>query len=492
MKNGNENEQLITCNLYYQLFSLLTIILSKSCISIIHSDYDISGFYELESNDSQNIYSVLYTILQYVPGENRKLHSLCSMMQISLTEFVSIIEDQFDSTNPFLREVFQLADSKEWSLRYRIVNLCSNQLNPSQRLTVVQSILETLKTLSVPSFLTSLSACYEKFKELESVAANDKEEVIDDAAATAMMDVEALDANSKDSQTEVVTESEILHQQILDYRVVLDILSHLLLNEDQSPLQLSNDTVTMLTSFINTFIGQLESLSGLHNQADLLRHQLLAAILEVEGAIIPYLSDLNTLLTVWSQLVKYCNISADITSSIIKALWTWSQVMINNDSYSDNMNPVCFPEQIAPVTAILPHLECEDLVQTINLLSSLLQPVTPSDTNTVCLTEVCKQVVHVLDLPANANNAEVIGNIIDFMMTMFDLFYEFMIRFGNEKYVPIFKSLQLNQFVYDATNALRSSLNQHDRELDDDCREYLYEILDNAVRFIGWIQGGMK
>lgn len=58
--------------------------------------------------------------------------------------------------------------------------------------------------------------------------------------------------------------------------------------------------------------------------------------------------------------------------------------------------------------------------------------------------------------------------------------------------MPIFKSLQLEQFVYNATNALQTSLNQQEANLDIDCKEYLYEILDNAVRFIDWIQGGMN
>lgn len=65
-------------------------------------------------------------------------------------------------------------------------------------------------------------------------------------------------------------------------------------------------------------------------------------------------------------------------------------------------------------------------------------------------------------------------------------------RFGNEKFVPIFKELNLNQYVYDATNALQTSLTRQESTLDNDCKEYLYEILDNAVRFIDWIQGGMK
>ena len=65
-------------------------------------------------------------------------------------------------------------------------------------------------------------------------------------------------------------------------------------------------------------------------------------------------------------------------------------------------------------------------------------------------------------------------------------------RFGNEKFVPIFQALQLNQYVYDATNALQSALSKNDLDLDDDCVDFLTETLNNAIRFIDWIQGGMK
>lgn len=63
-------------------------------------------------------------------------------------------------------------------------------------------------------------------------------------------------------------------------------------------------------------------------------------------------------------------------------------------------------------------------------------------------------------------------------------------RFGNESYVPVFKELNVTQYVMNATSALQQSLSN--AGLDDDCREYLQEILSNAIRFIDWIQSGMK
>ena len=63
-------------------------------------------------------------------------------------------------------------------------------------------------------------------------------------------------------------------------------------------------------------------------------------------------------------------------------------------------------------------------------------------------------------------------------------------RFGNESYVPVFKELNVSNYVMNATRALQHSLSN--AALDEDCREYLQEILSNAIRFIDWIQSGMK
>ena len=63
-------------------------------------------------------------------------------------------------------------------------------------------------------------------------------------------------------------------------------------------------------------------------------------------------------------------------------------------------------------------------------------------------------------------------------------------RFGDEGYVPLFREMQVEKVVYDATSALQSRIGKV--EVDADCAEYLDEILSNAVRFIDWIQSGMK
>lgn len=54
----------------------------------------------------------------------------------------------------------------------------------------------------------------------------------------------------------------------------------------------------------------------------------------------------------------------------------------------------------------------------------------------------------------------------------------------------MFREMQVTKYVYDATSALQGLIGKV--EVDADCAEYLEEILSNAVRFIDWIQSGMK
>lgn len=61
----------------------------------------------------------------------------------------------------------------------------------------------------------------------------------------------------------------------------------------------------------------------------------------------------------------------------------------------------------------------EIVVQIVHTLSSLLSLTKPSDVNRGCLTEVCRQVVLSLDNPVNNSNAEILGAVLDFMMTMY-------------------------------------------------------------------------
>lgn len=72
----------------------------------------------------------------------------------------------------------------------------------------------------------------------------------------------------------------------------------------------------------------------------------------------------------------------------------------------------------------------------------------------------------------------------------FIITFKFTSRFGNEVYVPLFKELNITSYVNNATYTLQSLLQR--TALDEDCAEYLGDILSNAIRFIDWIQGGMK
>lgn len=75
---------MIACNLYCQLFSLLTILLFPSVFEFTPSDYDASGFYELESDGSCTLSQALLSLLSFRPKENAKLEHLAEEMQLSV------------------------------------------------------------------------------------------------------------------------------------------------------------------------------------------------------------------------------------------------------------------------------------------------------------------------------------------------------------------------------------------------------------------------
>lgn len=71
------------CNIYYQLFSLLTILLSFSCSFFTCSDYDPSGFIQMESDGSNTIYDAILAILTFKPSSNHKLVTIVEQMKSS-------------------------------------------------------------------------------------------------------------------------------------------------------------------------------------------------------------------------------------------------------------------------------------------------------------------------------------------------------------------------------------------------------------------------
>ena len=58
------------------------------------------------------------------------------------------------------------------------------------------------------------------------------------------------------------------------------------------------------------------------------------------------------------------------------------------------------------------------LVQLVNTIACLLAPVQIAPQNEAMLAEICGKVVHVLDGAENAQNAEILGCVLDSMMTM--------------------------------------------------------------------------
>ena len=378
------------------------------------------------------MFDVLLLLLSYSPSENKKLSSLALMMQISICinflnylyidEFISVIQDQIDSNTAFFQQIMQIADSKEWNIQYRLISLCLSKLSVDQKIHLISSILHTLHTLSIPSLLQSLSQCYSRFNELEQQATTgpeEKEDVIDDAEATLKMDEEALDGNHKDVQSELVTEGEFYQQQLIDIRVLFDIITHVLMDDS---LPLSESILQSLVQFIQGVSSFIDETKGIEKQVESVKHQLISGIIELEGALIPYLKDSQVLLSIWTSLIKYCSISAEVASSVIKSIWTWSEMVCQQQNYNDSMNPVCFAEQIGPILNLLSLIHGEELSQLINMFSNLLQPVTINDTNRDCIMQVCNTVVHVLDDVNNSSNPEVVGNVIDFMMTMYTFY----------------------------------------------------------------------
>lgn len=337
-------------------------------------------------------------------------------------EFISVIQDQIDSNTAFFQQIMQIANSKEWNIQYRLISLCLSKLSIDQKTQLIASILHTLQSLSISSLLQSLSQCYSRFNELEQQATTgpeEKEDVMDDAEATAKMDEEALDGNHKDTQSEVVTEGEIYQQQLLDIRVLFDILAHIVTDDS---LPLSDSILQSLLQFLQGVSSLIEETQGIEKQVETVKQQLIAGIIELEGALIPYLKDIQVLLSIWTSFTKYCSISAEVASSVIKSIWTWSEVLCQQQNYNDSMNPVCFADQIGPILNLLSLIHGEELSQLINMFSNLLQPVTINDTNRDCIMQVCNTIVHVLDDGNNSSNPEVIGNVIDFMMTTYSFY----------------------------------------------------------------------
>jgi hypothetical protein len=205
----------------------------------------------------------------------------------------------------------------------------------------------------------------------------------------------------------------------LNHLAIFEVISRLLSSEGNAPANLvSSQTLQQCFDVASALVAEIDRISGVRKQVDFIRVKLLVGLMELLTMLLPVVSSVDSLMSVWRSFVSHLQNSTELRNSVINGIFAWSQIIVQNGSYSEAVNPVCFPDQISPVLALLNDNETENVIQVINACSCLLSAVTPSESNSVCLTEVCKQIVHCLDNVQNASNSEVLGCVLDFMMTM--------------------------------------------------------------------------
>lgn len=381
----------------------------------------MSGLYELESEGDQSIFSVMLFLLAFSPKGGHKLQSFTQQMQCSVAEFISVMGDEFASNKAFMQEIRRRTPLLPWSIRFKIEGSFIGDSSLEEKIAILNDASQVLETAPLTAQFNAFQACYDEFKQLVDSPKNDeKEEVIADEEATQKMETEALDGNTPDREADVVTRSEEISRDLEAYLNVLDVVTRLLSQDDTSVsvLPLPEDLVKRIEGVLGSVVNQLDTLSNISSpQVESLRQHLLAAALETTTALLPYFS-YSVYITVWPLLQTHMTLGAEVTQACVKGMWAWSQVATQNASFNDTSNPVCFPDQITPVLQLLSTSSGDIVVQIVHTLSSLLGLTKPSDFNRACLTEVCRQVVLALDNPNNNSNAEILGAVLDFMMTM--------------------------------------------------------------------------
>ena len=382
----------------------------------------MSGLFELESEGEQSIFSVMLFLLAFSPKGSHKLHSLVQQMQSSVAEFISVMGDQFVSNKAFTQEIRRRASSFPWTVRFKIEGGFINDCSLKEKLTILNDASQILESATLSAQFQSFQACYDEFKELENSGKTDeKEEVIADEEATQKMDTEALDGNTPDREADVVARSEEISRDLEAYLNVMDVITRILSQDDAnvSLLHLPDELIKRIEGMIAAVMNQLDVLgTGSSSQVESLRQRLVAGVLDVTTALLPYV-DQSVYITIWPLLQTHMALGMEVLQACVKGMWVWSQLATQSASFNDTLNPVCFPDQIAPTLQILTMSSGEIIVQLVHTLSCLLSLTKPSDANRACLTEVCRQVVLSLDNPANNSNAEILGAVLDFMMTMY-------------------------------------------------------------------------
>lgn len=388
------------------------------------SDYDASGLFELESDGEQTVYSIMLFLLSFAPEGSTKMKLLLHQMHSSVAEFISVMSEHFYSNQAFMMELHRIASSMVWSIRYKIAGAFIHGSSPAEQIALLTDALQVLETTTIPAQLADLHTCYSDFAAIQAELAKnakEKEEILNDAEATQKMNEEALDKDTPDREGEVVRRSERISQDLEAHLNILDVIARILSrddNEEAPLLALPGDLVARVEQVLNALVDQITALGQSDTAAvESLRLRVLSGILETLVAFLPYMPRAS-LPALWTRLQSQLALGGEVLETCVKGLWMWSQMQAQAQALSDEINPVCFPEQIAPVLQQLMSAPTTVVVQLVNMIAGLLSCTMPNAGNQACLLEVCKQVVHALDVPANNADAEVLGAVLDFMMTV--------------------------------------------------------------------------
>lgn len=331
------------------------------------------------------------------------------------------MEEQISDNSAFLQQIASLAQQQDWPLRVKLVNACLPKSSLQDRIAILRDALHILQQVSFEAEFARIDELYKRFDEMEKAEQpkEEKEMVVDDADATRRMDTEALDGGDASKENDFVAEAQQLSQHLTDYVAVLDVMGRILSQDgsDAASLPLPNDLTEQIYALLSGVYSGLLALQPCSKQAQLLQSTLVVGVVDALATLLPYLHD-QQLLQIWSSLVSHLHLSPDVATATVSLLWKWTQLITKKGGFADQVNPVCFAEQIAPLLPYLQNGPGELVVQIVNLLSCLLTQVQASPSENASVVEVCAQVVHALDAETHMANAEVLGSVLDFMMTV--------------------------------------------------------------------------
>lgn len=417
MQSSKETDQLIGCNIYLQLFSLLTIILFVLDGFLTSSDYDPSGLFEIESEGDQSIFSVMLYLLSFSPSSSARLASIAQQMQAAVAEFICVMGDAFSSNLAFLQELHRRCASLPWPLRFKLVGIFLPGSSSDDQLHLLEESCDHLESADLPSQFAALQSCYDRFAVLDQIVGNTPEETIDDADASRRMETEALDAGVSDPAAAMVAEAMTQTQKIEAILNVLDVMTRLLSPEDSRIPAVPPAVLSRVQTALTGTMTQLKSLGPAGNpRVESLRQKLLAATLETFAPLLRHLAP-DAAVALWPQLTQGVTESEETALAGMRACWGWAQ-RAQELALGEGQNPACFPEQWEPVRSVLAESRGELVVAAVNVVRTLLGLLSPSAENGGILRGVCESVVQVLDRRENAEDVEVLAAVLDFMMTM--------------------------------------------------------------------------